>query len=140
MQQFGLPVPTPAAARIYKNALTYQADIVTVLIPASNTLSSVLMTEPLSEERWQKIGAIIKRFHEHNCNHADLNAHNIMLDEHDDIYLIDFDRSIIRTSPGKWQASNLQRLKRSLEKLANSHKNFNYKSVDFSSLMQGYAA
>ena len=140
MQQYGLPVPVPAAARIYKYGLNYQADIVTVLIPDAETLSSVLATAPLSEEEWQRIGATIKQFHERNCNHADLNAHNILLDEHGEIYLIDFDKSKINASSGKWQANNLQRLKRSLEKLAKKDNNFNYKAVDFSSLMQGYAA
>jgi 3-deoxy-D-manno-octulosonic acid kinase len=140
MRQYGLPVPMPAAARVRKNGLSYQADIVTVLIPDSKTLGSSLMVKPLSEENWQHIGETIKRFHENNCNHADLNAHNIMLDDRGGIYLIDFDKSKINSSSGKWQANNLQRLKRSLEKLANRNKNFNYKAVDFSSLMQGYAA
>jgi len=140
MQQLGLPVPIPAAARICKSAFTYQADIVTVLIPDSKTLSTVLMNDSLTERSWQKIGEVIKKFHEHNCNHADLNAHNIMIDDSGDIYLIDFDKSTINAASGKWQARNLQRLKRSLEKLANSYNDFKYKSVDFSSLMQGYAA
>ena len=140
MRQYGLPVPTPAAARIYKNGLCYKADIVTVLIPDSKTLSSSLMLAPLSEENWQRVGATIKRFHECNCNHADLNAHNIMLDKHEDIHLIDFDKSKINDLSGRWQANNLLRLKRSLEKLASENKNFNFKTVEFSSLMQGYAA
>lgn len=140
MHRFGLPVPYPAAARINKNGLSYRADIVTVLIPEAETLSSSLMVAPLSEEKWQCIGATIKQFHEHNCYHADLNAHNIMLDKHDGIYLIDFDKSKINTTSGRWQASNLERLKRSLEKLRETSNDFHYKTVDFSSLMQGYAA
>lgn len=139
MRNFGLPVPVPAAARICKTGLKYQADIVTVLIPDAETLSSSLLAEPLPEEVWQRIGATIKRFHEHNCSHADLNAHNIMLDQHGDVYLIDFDKSKINSSSGKWQASNLNRLKRSLEKLEKMNSNFYYKALDFSSLMQGYA-
>ena len=140
MRNLGLPVPEPAAARIYKKDLYYQADIVTVLIPDAETLSSSLLSAPLSEEHWQGIGATIKRFHEHNCNHADLNAHNIMLGQHGEVYLIDFDKSKINSLAGKWQANNLDRLKRSLNKLAKNNNNFNYKALDFSSLMQGYAA
>lgn len=140
MRQLDLPVPMPAAARICKNGFSYQADIVTVLIPDAKTLSSYLMSAALSEENWQRVGATIKLFHDRNCNHADLNAHNIMLDGLGDVHLIDFDRSKINTSSGKWQAINLQRLKRSLEKLASQDGNFNFKAVDFSSLMQGYAA
>ena len=140
MRRFGLPVPIPAAARINKNSLNYKADIITVLIQDAVTLSSSLMSAPLSEESWQLVGATIKQFHEYNCNHADLNAHNIMLDERGNVYLIDFDNSKIKASSGKWQGGNLERLKRSLEKLGKTSNSFNYEAVDFSSLMQGYAA
>ena len=62
-----LPVPMPAAARVHKSGLSYQTDIVTVLIPDATTLSSILMTEPIPKEDWQKIGSVIKSFHRHNC-------------------------------------------------------------------------
>ncbi len=139
MHGAGLPVPIPAAAHIHRNGLTYQADIITVLIPNAKTLSSLLVEDSVSSEEWQRMGQIIKKFHHYNCHHADLNAHNIMLDQQKEIYLIDFDRSIIKASSEKWKMQNLGRLKRSLEKLANSNKDFHYHPTDFSSLMQGYA-
>jgi 3-deoxy-D-manno-octulosonic acid kinase len=139
MHKAGLPVPNPAAVHIQKNGLSYQADIITVLIPNARTLSSMLIKDSISGEDWQRLGQVIKKFHQHNCNHADLNAHNIMLDQKKDVYLIDFDRSEIKASSGKWQMKNLQRLKHSLEKLASTDKKFNYTATDFSSLMQGYA-
>ena len=61
-------------------------------------------------------------------------------DRHGEVYLIDFDKSKINSLAGKWQANNLDRLKRSLNKLSKNNNNFNYKALDFSSLMQGYAA
>jgi len=134
-----LPVPKPAAARIYKRGLSYQADIVTVLIPDAITLGSILLNESISKSNWQTIGSVIKKFHQHNCNHADLNAHNIMLNDKRDVYLIDFDKSNISASTNAWKMKNLERLKRSLEKLANEHNEFQYSSENFSSLMQGYA-
>jgi len=139
MHKAGLPVPRPAAAHIHKNELTYQADIITVLIPNAKTLSSMLLESSVSSEDWKRVGQVIKKFHQHNCHHADLNAHNIMLDQQKEVYLIDFDRSIIKASSGKWKMQNLERLKRSLDKLANSNKGFCYNPTDFSSLIQGYA-
>ncbi len=139
MYKLELPVPMPAAIRVKRNGLTYQADIITVLIPNTKTLSSILLETKVSNEVWQKIGHVIKKFHECNCNHADLNAHNIMKDDQDQIYLIDFDRSNIKNTTGKWKMKNLERLKRSLEKLENSNKEFNYSASDFASIMQGYA-
>lgn len=139
MDNLGLPVPKPAAARICKKGLTYQADIVTVLIADAETLSATLMHQQLSDLNWQHIGEVIKNFHQHNCNHADLNAHNIMLNQKQGVYLIDFDKSNFDSSSSAWKMKNLQRLKRSLEKLAKENNSFNYKAENFSSIMQGYA-
>lgn len=139
MYKLGLPVPKPAAIRVHRKGLIYQADIVTVLIPNAKTLSTKLLEAEVSNEEWQKIGQVIKKFHECNCNHADLNAHNIMMDKQGKIYLIDFDRSTIKSPSGKWRMSNLERLKRSLEKLASVNNGFNYTASNFSSIMQGYA-
>ncbi len=138
LHKAGLPVPQPAAAHIQKNHFSYTADIVTVLIPRAKTLSSILLDSSIEDERWKRIGSVIKKFHQHKCNHADLNAHNIMIDDRKNIFLIDFDKSEIKLSSGKWQQKNLLRLKRSLEKLATSDRGFNYCSSDFDSLMSGY--
>jgi 3-deoxy-D-manno-octulosonic acid kinase len=139
MYKMGLPVPEPVAVHVHRELMVYQADIVTVLIPNSKTLSSILLEVEFSSEEWQKIGQIIKKFHNFNCNHVDLNAHNILRDAGGKFYLIDFDRSSIKDVSGKWKMKNLERLKRSLEKLASVHNGFNYTSLKFASIMQGYA-
>jgi len=143
LQEFGLPVPEPAAARVCKKGLIYQADIVTILIPKVTTLSSILTREEISDQCWQQLGEVIKQFHQHNCNHADLNAHNIMLNKYQEdcqgIHLIDFDKSKFDESSDGWKMKNLQRLKRSLEKLKNENNGFGFNENNFSSLMQGYA-
>lgn len=143
MQELELPVPRPAAARVCKKGLIYQADIVTILIPNVTTLSSILTREEISDECWQHIGEVIKKFHQHHFNHADLNAHNIMLNKKQgvcqDVHLIDFDKSKLDESSNGWKMKNLQRLKRSLEKLKNENGGFNFNANNFSSLMQGYA-
>jgi len=139
MHKAGLPVPEPVAVHIHKKGLVYQAGIVTVLIPQSMTLSSILLEAEISSEEWQSIGQMIKKFHEYNCSHADLNAHNIMKDGEGRFYLIDFDKSSIKNISSKWKMKNLERLKRSLEKLASENEEFNYLVSDFASIMQGYA-
>jgi len=139
MHKSELPVPQPAAMQICKNPLTYTADIVTVLIPNAKTLSSILASNSLERSDWQRIGEVIRKFHKHNCNHGDLNAHNVMLDDKKDVYLVDFDNSEFKSLSGKWQEHNLQRLKRSLVKLSQSEAEFNYTASNFDVLLQGYS-
>ena len=139
MLKLGLPVPTPVAIHIHRSGLSYRADMVTKYISNARTLSTILFETTLSSEIWNKIGETIKRFHAKNCNHADLNAHNIMLCDDGDIYLIDFDKSKIENSSSQWGDRNLRRLKRSLEKLTSSNEKFYYTEEAFSKLMQGYS-
>ena len=60
---------------------------------------------------------ILHIFHEKGVYHADLTAHNILLDLNHGVYLVDFDRGAFR-KPGSWCQENLDRLKRSLRKVA----------------------
>lgn len=140
MRKMDLPVPAPVAARVHRTGATYTSDIVTIYIPATQTLSSLLGKQKLANKTWSNIGAVIRQLHKKKCNHADLNAHNILVDNELNVFLIDFDKSEIKSSSGKWQMKNIERLKRSLEKLASGNKDFNYTSEDFVLLMRGYAA
>jgi 3-deoxy-D-manno-octulosonic acid kinase len=63
------------------------------------------------------MGTAIAQFHRTGVDHADLNAHNILIDASDRVHLIDFDRARLRR-PGRWRERNLARLRRSLDKLA----------------------
>lgn len=140
MQAMSLPVPIPVAAHIQKNGFVYKADIITQLIPQALSCSTILIKNAISAEIWQKIGFVIRRFHDKGCNHADLNAHNILLNETSSVFLIDFDKSKIETRPGSWKQSNLAKLQRSLLKLKNTEANFNYSEQDFKFLMRGYSS
>jgi tRNA A-37 threonylcarbamoyl transferase component Bud32 len=62
------------------------------------------------------LGKTLRLFHAAQVFHADLNAHNILIDANYKAYLIDFDRGTIRTGES-WKPSNLMRLQRSLHKL-----------------------
>ncbi len=138
MQKMNLPVPIPIAAHIHRVGFAYKADIVTQLIPQSQSLSTVLIKNPVPKKIWHEIGFVIRQFHDNNCNHADLNAHNILLDEKGEVFLIDFDKSRIVKNSNRWMQSNLSRLERSLEKLKNTEATFNYSEQDFKLLMEGY--
>ncbi len=66
---------------------------------------------------WEACGRLIARFHRAGLDHADLNAHNILFDEHGKGWLIDLDRGQIRIPATGWREANLARLSRSLLKL-----------------------
>jgi 3-deoxy-D-manno-octulosonic acid kinase len=118
LQDLGLPAPRPVAARYCRRGLTYTADLITVLIPDVEPLSTRLGREPLSAVVWAAVGACIAAFHREQIFHADLTAHNLQINAADRIFLLDFDRGCIRAGRGSWRAANLARLHRSLVKIS----------------------
>ena len=137
MVQQGLPAPKPVAARVCKRGLFYSADLLTVRIPDARSLSQCLISEELAALQWCQIGKVIKDFHQSGIYHADLNAHNIMLNNAGEVFIIDFDRGEQRPVDA-WTESNLQRLRRSLDKLKRSVINFAFEEADWQDLIQGY--
>ena len=113
----GLSVPQPVAARYARSGLLYRCDLLTQRISGALPLSAALASDPLPEPAWRAVGALIAQLHREGVDHADLNAHNILIDARGAASVIDFDRGRIR-NPGGWMAGNLQRLQRSLLKLA----------------------
>lgn len=112
----GLPVPKPVAAAYVHEGMFYTCDLITQRLPETRTLTTLLGQGEVEESLWQEVGRVTRRFHAHGINHADLNAHNILIDADRRVYLIDFDRARQR-GPGRWQSGNLSRLKRSLRKV-----------------------
>jgi 3-deoxy-D-manno-octulosonic acid kinase len=135
----GLPVPRPVAARVVRHGLFYTADIITRRIPAARSLAERLSAGPLPPLSWEAIGRSLRRFHENGLDHADLNAHNILLDETGGVFLIDFDRGRLRPAQRAWQQRNLARLKRSLEKLRRLVPGFAFGDDAWAGLLAGYA-
>jgi 3-deoxy-D-manno-octulosonic acid kinase len=138
LQEQGLPVPTPIAAHVCKTGLVYSADLITQLIPKSYSLSSILIENAITKVNWENIGSVVKKFHNVNCNHIDLNAHNILLNEDNSVFLIDFDKSKIEEKSGFWRKENIKRLVRSLEKLKKTKTTFYYTDQDFDAFLEGY--
>lgn len=117
LHAWGLPVPAPVAARYQRNGLLYRADLITVAIPHEATLAKLLFERRVSNDAWSGIGATLARFHARGVQHADLNAHNILLDSAREVHVLDFDRGCIRARGG-WEAAVLARLRRSIAKIA----------------------
>jgi len=113
----GIAVPVPVAARYVRTGLCYRADLLTQAIPGVRTLASICGEGALSGALASAVGAAVRLLHAQGVWHADLNAHNVLIDFDDRVWLIDFDRARLRAA-GSWSAANLARLRRSLEKVS----------------------
>lgn len=113
----GLPVPAPIAAYYQRTPWRYRADLIVRRIADAHTLGERLEGNDLDTSCAVAIGTTLARFHANGVWHADLNAHNILIDSRDTIWIIDFDRGRLRRPDAAWQGRNLARLRRSLEKL-----------------------
>lgn len=138
MQEWHLPAPTPVAINIERTGLTYRADILISLIDGASDLVGLLSTTTLPDALWIEIGHCIQQFHQHNVYHHDLNAHNIMIDCNNKVWLIDFDQGKVMAKAGQWQDDNLQRLLRSFRKEAKKLPVFHFTEHHWQLIMQGY--
>jgi 3-deoxy-D-manno-octulosonic acid kinase len=136
----GVSVPRPIAACIVKKTVCYQADLLSERIANAQDLVSVLQTRTLSAEIYQNIGLEIAKMHQVSVNHTDLNIHNLLLDENDKVWIIDFDKckQIDTEKADAWKRHNLARLLRSFEKeQVKAGINWN-RSQDWPALLAGY--
>ena len=136
LSQRGLSVPKPVAAFYRRERLTYRCDLITERIVHTQPLSAALSAGPLAKSCWRAIGVAIARLHRQGVDHADLNAHNILLGPGTGVSVIDFDRGRVR-EPGVWTARNLERLKRSLEKISPPDR---FTPASWDELLAGYQA
>ena len=137
LEELELPAPRAIAARVQRVGFYYRSDIITHRIDSAKDLHQYLLTQPLDQDVWHKVGKTIAKFHRFHVYHHDLNIHNIMLDDKGEIWLIDFDKCDIRPS-GNWQESNLSRLNRSLLKEQGKHPGYHFKEENWQALMKGY--
>lgn len=123
LQEKGLPASRPYACRVLRQGLFYSASLITHKIEGHTLAERMTASdEVLSDEDWRGIGHVIAAFHSAGVYHADLNAHNIMIDSDGGVALIDFDRSTVRALPASpaqsgWCLDNLNRLERSIRKV-----------------------
>ena len=113
----GLPVPAPLLAGYRRSGLLYRAAILIERIPQVRAFADWLGPQ-VDQAPWEAVGATIAVFHRAGVEHADLNAHNILVDVAGKAWLIDFDRGRRRPPEAAWRRANLARLSRSLAKLS----------------------
>ena len=138
LNQAGVNVPKPIAARAVKSGLSYQADLLSEKIPDAKDLVDILQQRALSQQEYQAIGLQIKKMHDAQVNHTDLNIHNILLDKQGKVWLIDFDKCY-QQSGDNWKKSNLERLLRSFNKELKK-RSIKWQAADWQYFIKGYGA
>ena len=138
MYQLHLPVPEPIAYRVERHGGYYCCDLITARITNSSDLVDILSKEPIASQQWLAIGKCIAQFHKHGIYHHDLNSHNILIDNENKVWIIDFDRGQQRAVKQQWQQANLARLERSFRKELSRLDTFYWRESDWQLLIEGY--
>ena len=137
LEALGLPAPRAFAARVERRGPFETGALVTHRLPGrtlAENLAGVSAETPggaagvPAEAPWADIGRCIARFHRAGVLHADLNAHNVMVagagtGDAPRVSLIDFDRGrrLRGPVPEARARANVERLARSIDKLAAAH-------------------
>jgi 3-deoxy-D-manno-octulosonic acid kinase len=138
MRAAGLPVPNPVAAHVLRKGLVYTGDIITTYLPNTRKLSWFIAQRRVPADSWRRIGAMIGAVHDHGVDHPDLTAHNVLLDEGGQSFLVDFDNAQ-RKAPGEWRRLGMERFNRSLRKVA-LETGTPFDQVGWTEIEAGYAA
>lgn len=118
MSQAGLNVPEPLAALCERGGPFYRGALLTRRIDAAQALADRYGDPGLD---WGRLGADLRAFFEAGVRHADLNARNILIkSDTGATWLLDFDRSGFTPGVDVDGASQLARLRRSLDKTWNA--------------------
>jgi 3-deoxy-D-manno-octulosonic acid kinase len=135
----GLAVPQPVAARVTRTmaGLAYRGDLITAYLADVEMLSVLLRRDCVSHAQWWRVGLEIARLHRTGVDHADLNAHNILIDATGQTHLIDFDGACLR-QPGAWCERNLARLRGSIDKLCANASTCTFAEDSWQHLLAGY--
>ncbi len=116
LSALGLPVPRIIGGTCHRRGLTCSGALLTHQIPGARPLAELMSDLASTDPIWAAIGKCIRRFHAAGIYHADLNARNILIDEQQKVWLIDFDRGRVLKPGNPRLRLNLQRLLRSLRK------------------------
>mgnify|MGYP006427633849 FL=1 len=114
LRELGLSVPVPYGGHIRKHGLSYTADILTEQIPGTRSLADLAVGD-MPDAIWSEVGRVIRRFHDANVHHADLNVRNILIDNRLKAWLIDWDRGHLHAGAAM-KARSLARLRRSFSR------------------------
>jgi 3-deoxy-D-manno-octulosonic acid kinase len=132
-----LPVPKPIAACVCHKGLWYHAAIITGYLANTETLAARLQTTEVPAQIWNRLGQIIRRLQGEGICHPDLTVTNILIDDENRLFLIDFDNARIKPRLDDWQWGPLHRLQRSFNKFNREYRP-DYAGDDWQALMDGY--
>jgi 3-deoxy-D-manno-octulosonic acid kinase len=111
----GLPVPEPAAARVVRKGRSYTADLITRRIPNAQDLLQVFQA-PATSTIIRDIAETVAQLHDFGVWHPDLNIQNILIDNKQKVWIIDFDQAKILPLKPRHRMRMLERLERSFMK------------------------
>lgn len=134
-----LPVPKPLGICVIRVGFYYRATLMTDFFEETQTLAELLAHSSLPQASWLQLGRLLKQFQVKGFRHADLNANNILVDNQQQFFVIDFDRARMMDTLDDWQWKPLYRLQRSLDKI-NRTSPLHYGDDDWQALMDGYQA
>jgi 3-deoxy-D-manno-octulosonic-acid transferase len=138
MRSWGLAVPRPLAAGVRRSGVIDRCDLLVERIAAGSDLWTRLQRAPLAADQWERVGEAIGRLHAHGVDHRDLNCHNLLIDDDQTVWIVDFDRCRAR-SHGTWERANVERLLRSLRKEAGRSSAWHWDEThDWLVLLGGY--
>ncbi len=134
---YKLPCPRPVAGHVQHMGSFYRCDLLIERISDATDVHHLLCRGPVENNLWRHIGETIRRFHDKQVYHHDLNIHNLLLDNQQQAWLIDFDKCELRIGD-KWKADNLARLQRSLLKESSRQSQYHFQQENWQSLLDGY--
>ena len=140
MQSKALPVPKALISRERRYFCFIKQDLIQEQIDRTQNLCQILSVRSLSKRNYEDIVKTIIRLYKANVVHTDLNIKNILIDDKDMVYIIDFDKCFIKNNIDKNDLNNMfMRLLRSFDKEHNLHmNNFYYDKDMFKSLVLSY--
>ena len=137
MSQFKLPIPKPIAARAIRHCGYYTADLITEKIENAKTFGDCLYEQSFSEKLFSLVGKTIKTFHMTGFYHPDLNVQNILINDAEKVFLLDFDRWKSKRVTKRLGVTNISRLKSSINKHQRS-KNLPFPDNEWQGLLDAY--
>jgi 3-deoxy-D-manno-octulosonic-acid transferase len=106
-------------------------------VPNTQNLVERLQAGSVSANEWAALGQAIRRLHNAQVFHSDLNAHNLLLDNQGQAWVVDFDKCRLRAGED-WKADNLARLHRSLRKERTRVPGLQWGESDWAALLSAY--
>lgn len=144
LYQQGFAVPRPIAACYTLRGSCYTGSLITSSCRPAIPLSEFLGISTMNSDLWFDLGKLIRDVHQKGVDLPDLNASNILYDSKPrKFWFIDFDSTKVYASglSERTCQANLNRLKRSFEKIASNTplgNEFHYSLECFTALREGY--